>query len=173
MGLIAMEEPRLFDRPQTSFVGLETAFISILSTEADTSPIPKLWEIFGPRSGEVPHRTGADCFGVIRGLPDNERSHPDELRYLCAVAVSKLADPLPEGMVAWTLPAARFAGFLHRGPIWGIGQTVGGVYEDWLPQAPYRHSSLADIELYDERFEPESETSVMEYWISIEPEDVS
>ena len=75
-------------------------------------------------------------------------------------------DELPDEMVSYTVPAATFASFTHRGEITKIGETIDHIYDAWLPASPYRHAGVADIELYDERFsmDPSSE---MEYWISI------
>jgi AraC family transcriptional regulator len=106
--------------------------------------------------------------GVMYSRPEAERSHPHEAQYIAAVPVSSTAE-IPEGMVARAVPEATFAVFTHRGPITNIGQTVAEIYRDWLPQSAYRHAGIADIELYDHRFNCENDQSEMEYWISITP----
>ena len=70
-------------------------------------------------------------------------------------------------MVAWTVPAATFAVFEHRGPIRNLATTCREIYRHWLPASAYEHSGIADVERYDERFCPDGEDSVMEYWVSV------
>ena len=140
-----------------------------LSPECNTQQVlGQLWSEFPGRAGSVPHRSGETMYGIIYGLPEVQRSHPHELQYIAAVQVSQAAG-VPEGMVAWTVPAGKFAVFLHRGPIQRIAETCRYIYREWLPASTYEHSEVADVELYDDRFCADSESSEMEYWISIRP----
>jgi AraC family transcriptional regulator len=164
-----MIEARIVESPSRTFIGLEATFIHGLSNDSTAAQvIGPLWGQFGCRAEEVPSRVGREMYGVIYGRPDSERKHPDELQYIAAVQVSA-ADKIPPGMVARTIPAATYAVFLHRGPIQGIASTVREIYRIWLPQSGYRHSAVADIELYDQRFDCTSPSSEMEYWISVIP----
>ena len=164
-----MLEPKIVEMPPRQFVGLEAAFIHGLSPETTNyKVIPPLWEAFSARAKEVPHRVGKAMFGVIFGLPEAERKHRHELQYIAGVEVSQ-AGELPAGMVLHTVPAGTFAGFIHRGPIQKIAETVGPIYREWLPQSGYRHADIADIELYDHRFDGCSKESEMEYWVSVVP----
>jgi AraC family transcriptional regulator len=164
-----MLEPPIAEKPEMTFVGLEASFNHGLSKDSTAAQvIGPLWDQFCGLSNEVPHRIGSAMYGIIYGRPESERKHPDELQYIAAVQVSS-ADKRPEGMVVRTIPAATYAVFLHRGPIEGIAATVREIYRVWLPQSPYKHADIADIELYDSRFQCEGPDSEMEYWISIEP----
>ena len=164
-----MLEPQIVQKPALIVVGLEASFIHALSPQTNNfKVIPPLWDKFTHRAGEVSNRLGKAMYGIIYGRPETERSHPHELQYIAAVAVSR-ADKIPEGMVSWTIPAGTFAVFLHRGPIQNIGDTCYEIYRVWLPQSPWQHSEIADVEVYDERFDCESEKSEMEYWISVTP----
>ena len=71
-------------------------------------------------------------------------------------------------MVAYPIAEGTFAIFIHRGPIEKIGDTVGEIYRTWLPQSGYQHGGF-DVELYDHRFQIDSDESEMEYWIAITP----
>jgi len=164
-----MEQPIVANKPELTVVGLQRSFIHAQSPDANNLKVlGGLWNEFGPLAGRVPHRVGHAMYGVIFERPSAERSHPHELEYIAGAAVNSTED-VPAGMVARTIPAAHFAVFVHRGPIQNIGATVGEIYRDWLPASPYVHSQLADIELYDQRFCPDSGESEMEYWISIRP----
>jgi AraC family transcriptional regulator len=72
-------------------------------------------------------------------------------------------------MVSRTIPAGTFAVLVHRGPITRIAETCRYIYREWLPASAYEHAGVADVELYDDRFCADSDSSEMEYWISIRP----
>ena len=165
-----MIEATIVEKPALAFVGLEASFNHGLSKDSTAAQvIGPLWGQFGCRAEEVPKRVGHGMYGVIYGRPESERKHPDELQYIAGVQVSA-PDNLPPGMVTRTIPASTYAVFVHRGPIHGIAETLRQVYREWLPQSGYKHANFADIELYDSRFDCESPSSEMEYWISIIPE---
>lgn len=164
-----MPEPIIADKPELTVVGLQRSFIHALSPDAtNMDVIGPLWGELLKRAASVPHRVGHAMYGVIFARTPGERSHPDELEYLAGVAVQS-ASAVPAGLVARKIPAGQFAVFLHRGPIRDIGATIRAIYRVWLPASRYEHSGLADIELYDERFCPDGDQSVMEYWISVRP----
>jgi AraC family transcriptional regulator len=162
------QEPRLVTLTATKVVGLQRKFIHGLSPDT-TAPqvIGPLWLEFSPLKETVPNRVpGGPSFGLIWGGEKSTRSHPDELNYLACVEVTSL-DDIPEGMSSREMPEVPYAVVTHRGPIGKIAETLKWLYETWLPESGFEHSGLADIELYDERFGGELETSEMDYFISI------
>ena len=168
-----MLQPKVVEKPQLTVVGLQTAFLHVLSPDAtNVEVIGPLWGSFLPRANQVSHRVGDEMYGVIYGMPKAQRSHSDELMYVAGVAVSDVGE-LPEGMTSRTVPAGTFAVFIHRGPIQGIRDTVRKIYRDWLPQSGYEHAGIADVELYDHRFCLDSPDSEMEYWVSVTPKGKS
>lgn len=162
-----MPEPRIVEKPEFTVVGCRGAFIHALSPDANNlQVIGELWQKFLAASDSVRHRVGEIMHGVIYGEPEGQRSHRHELQYIACAPVDSI-DQLPEGMVAYTVPAATFAVFNHVGPIENIGETVSDAYRTWLPSSPYEHAEIADVELYDDRFCSDRDESVMEYWISV------
>ena len=162
-----MQQPQIASKPPLTVIGLERSFIHSQSPDANNLwVIGELWDEFVKRAEAIPQRVGHGMYGVIYERPAEERGHPHELQYIAGAAVTATAE-IPTGMVARTIPAGRFAVFLHRGPINQIAATVRQIYRDWLPASPFEHSRIADVELYDERFCAGGEDSVMEYWISI------
>src|SRR5690349_10384836 len=132
-----MLEPQILDKPAMTIVGLETPFLHGLSPVTNNfKVIPPLWEALSNRMSEVPGRIGHNSYGIIYGRPENERSHPDELQYIAGVQVRAPAS-VPEGMVQRTIPAGKFAIFLHRGPIQKIGETCYEIYRVWLPKSSW------------------------------------
>ncbi len=161
-----MLQPQIAEKPALTVVGLETPFIHALSPDTNNHIIGPLWDQFCHRAKEVPNRVSDAMYGIIYRRPASERSHPHELQYVAAAAVSSLGE-IPAGMTSRTIPESTFAVFLHRGPITRIADTCREIYREWLPQSEWEHADVADVELYDERFDCESETSEMEYWISV------
>lgn len=164
-----MQEPRIVATSALTFVGCRRAFIHALSPDANPAQVlGALWHAFPGRAPGIANRIGDEMFGIIYGLPEDQRSHPDELQYIAAVQVSEPGE-VPDDMVVRTVPAACFAAFIHRGRIEKLPDTVYDIYRRWLPDSSYQHSQIADIERYGKQFDPESDNSEMEYWISIEP----
>jgi AraC family transcriptional regulator len=164
-----MLQPLIAEKPALNVVGRRRAFIHALSPDANNfQVIGPLWGEFLGRVQSIPHRIGRATYGVLYGLPEAERSHPHELQYIAAAAVSR-TDEVPAGMIAWTASATTFAVFEHRGPIRNLAATCREIYSHWLPASSYEHSGIADVEIYDERFCPDGEDSVMEYWVSVKP----
>ena len=166
-----MPPPKIVTKPELSVVGFEASFIHVLSPDANTMEvIPPLWERILHERAPITHRLGNDMYGIIYARPEEERSHPDELQYIAGVSVSALADA-PEGMIVHTVPAHLYAVVTHRGPIQNIGETCHAIYRQWLPQSEYEHAGIADVEMYDDRFEGHSDHSEMEYWITVRAKD--
>jgi AraC family transcriptional regulator len=164
-----MLQPLIVEKPELRVVGLEAPFIHALSPETTSFKIiGPLWDRFIQQADRIPHRIGHEMYGIIYGRPESERSHPHELQYIAAVPVSSTAD-VPDGMVSYTVPAATFAVFTHRGPIQAIGDTCSEIYRVWLPQSDYQQAEVADVELYDHRFCCDSDESEMEYWLPVIP----
>ena len=162
-----MQQPQITEKPEFTVVGLRRAFIHALAPEANNLQVlGSLWGEFLAEADRIPNRIGDAMFGIIYGEPEDKRAHPHELQYIAAVPVSSASD-VPVGMVPWTVPATTFAVFTHKGRIENIGTTVHEIYRVWLPQSPYQHSEIADIERYDHRFRPDRDDSEMDYWVSV------
>lgn len=161
--------PQIIEKLTFAVVGFEGSFIHALSPDANNlKVIGELWEKLGERVDEIEIRSGEEMFGIIHGGPKHEHSHPHELQYVAGVPVSLDSSKrdIPNGMICHRVSRGLFAVFSHRGAISGIGETVGEIYREWLPQSEYEHAQICDVELYDQRFNCETE-SESEYWISV------
>lgn len=139
----------------------EPALIASWLMENDFQPI--VGHRFTFRSQPSPHWDGiVQCEVLV------ERSHRHEFFYVAGVEVSSI-DNVPEGMLAYVIPAATFAAITHTGSLDRLDETIGGMYEQWLPSSGrIRRSNVPDVELYDERFNPGSEESQMVIQVPIE-----
>ncbi len=148
-------------------VGPGARFIGVRSpdaTAADT--IPQLWDELFRRMGEIGHAIHGPCYGVCECLPDGERKHDDEYFYIAGCQVDSLND-LPDRMSSREIPAATYLAFTHKGTLETLPTTMEYIYGSWLPGAPYERAAGPDLELYDERFDPASDTSEMDILIPI------
>lgn len=159
----------VLSKPAMSFVGLHSAFIHALSPEANgPTVLGPLWQQFIQRIGDIPDRVGEETYGLVYGLPLADRAHADQLEYIAAAQVRDGAE-VPDGMIRYSTPAAKFAVFVHKGPISQISDTIEYAYRSWLPESGFEHAGVADVELYDDRFCPDGAEAEMEYWIPVLP----
>ena len=62
-------------------------------------------------------------------------------------------DEVPDGMVARTVPAAKYAVFTAKGKVpQSIQETICNIFSTGLSSLGLKHAGTEDFELYDERF---------------------
>ena len=155
--------PDIRECPALQLVGLATHFYGADSDKDNLGQkLPPLWASFMPRLAEIPHRVPGVCYGVV----SQTASTSDLLLYHAAIKVSQ-AGALPEGMVHFEVPAARYATFEHRGAPENVNHTVNYIYANWLAGAEQRHSGGADLEIYGPGYQGGSEASVMHYAVPV------
>jgi AraC family transcriptional regulator len=163
--------PEFLQLPAAVFAGLEARFIPVLSPDSDNlQVIPALWQRFLGRLGDLCPREPGITHGLCK-LPESGKpvgARADELLYLAGVEIERTA-PLPPGMVTWHTPGGLHAKFVHRGPIAGIGETMGAIYGGWFPSSGYTRGEGPDIERYDARFHPTRDDSLLEIYIPVRP----
>jgi AraC family transcriptional regulator len=162
-------QPVIRTLTEKKVVGMGAPFISILSPDRNNHiVIPRLWDRFIGRIGEIAGRIGHETLGLCGELPAGiERSRDDEFYYIACAEVESLED-LPDGMIGRVVPAATFAVFTHVGSLDRLGRTMDYIYGSWLPGSGHeRPADVPDLELYDERFDPASERSEIDIYIPI------
>lgn len=141
-------EPTFVDTKEIKVVGLMANF-----NDDSKKGIPDLWDNFAPRMGEIKARIEGTTYGVC--FP---AAHDDEnFDYMAAVPVANF-DTIPEGMVARTVPAHKFAVFTHKTGNDSLHndlqKSVQYIWGTWLPNSGYEHAKVPDFELYDGRMDP-------------------
>lgn len=140
-------EPKFVETQEFKVVGLMANF-----NDETKSSIPDLWSVFAPRMGEITARIEGTTYGVCfpAALDD------ENFDYMTAVPVENF-DSVPEGMVARTVPAHKFAVFTHKT---GddtmhndLQKSVQYIWGTWLPNSGYEHAKVPDFELYDSRMD--------------------
>ncbi len=159
-------EPVIQTLPSRLVVGIGGTFISALSPESNNLVvIPKLWHEFINRVEEIPLRKNQTAVGCVWCLDSDEKG-PRECYYLAGAEVTGSGE-VPEGMEAREIPAGRYAVFVHRGSLDTLGETMSSIHRTWLPGSGHRRREAPEVELYGEKFQPDSETSELEICVPI------
>ena len=152
-------KPRFVDLQAFHVVGMCGWF-----SKESLADIPRLWQLFIPRKSAIASRHGAETYGVCFCADPDQ---PDAgFFYLAAVPTEPGAEP-PVDMVSKVVPAARYAVFTHKGKLDGLQETLRYIWGEWLPRSEYDPAGTPDFELYDERFELDSEESALDLYIPV------
>lgn len=152
-------QPKIIQKEGFSVIGLE-----YYGANTD-GEIPAMWGELNKRIQEIPNRVNSNtCYGVCS--PVEKLAEEFKFFYLAGVEVTR-TDQIPEGMVAKSVPAAQYAVFSHKGSPDNLDQTYEYIMGTWLPNSGYEQVMSPDFELYDQRFNPESEDSEMFIYIPI------
>ncbi len=162
--------PEFVTLPSSTFIGLESRYLSATSEEANNMRvILKLWVDFFTRVGELENQTPDTYYGLSNTPEalDLAREHPDEGIYLAAAQVAPDFE-CPDGMKRWTSTEGLYAKFEHIGPVDTVGETIAYIYGKWFPESEYTERGGPDINRYDKRFDPHSDSSVLEIFVPIQ-----
>lgn len=156
--------PEIMLQSPMCLVGLKTCFFSVDSEKNNIGEkLPVLWSNFLPRLHEIEHAVFGRCYGVVRQIHDET----DQLEYFAATEVTQKGN-LPDGMEHIDIPQSYYAKFTHCGAVKQIDNTVNYIYSSWLLNSGKRHTTGADLEIYDHQYDAVSDKSVMYYAIPIE-----
>lgn len=161
-------EPKFVSLESFFVVGVGAPFICISSPEKNNDVvIPALWESFLSGAKEVEYKRGAKHVGVCEAitLPATKR-HPDEFFYTAGVEVTRLEN-IPKGMIAKEILAGKYAVFTHKGKLEKLQHTIDYIYSSWLSRSGNELRDAPDLEVYDDRFKPDSDESEFDLYIPI------
>ena len=159
-------QPMLVNKPAMTVVGMPyVGKLAENETGSFNHEIADMWGKFMSREKEIKHITGqcnyGACFSKFEGQAEGE------FEYVACYEVTDASD-IPEGMVVRQIPAYKFAVFTHKGKVHNLGETYQYIYETWLPQADVElHPDKFDMELYDNRFNPDSDESEFDILMAV------
>lgn len=151
--IVDVPKPDMREREAFRAVGL-----SINCSFEDTSAVPRLWQSFNSREGDVDGDKGGAAYGVCCDADETGR-----FRYLAGVE----ARGKTEGMEHVDVPAGRYAVFEHNGHVSDLPKTVYTIWNKSLPDLGLEPAKVPDFERYDNRFDPASGRGTVEIWIPI------
>jgi AraC family transcriptional regulator len=168
IGAMTMQ-PKFIELPEKKVVGLGAKFISVLSPKKNkASVIPQLWHQFVNQMGNIKHQAGGASFGLVEMLLETaDKSHKDEMFYIAAAEVTDF-DSVPAGMIQRVIPAGKYASFTHKGKLDGLEQTMKQIYVSWLPKSGIKLRNAPHLELYDQRFNLDSDQSEFDILLPVQ-----
>lgn len=158
-------QPQIIQRKGMLLAGLKTELYGADSDKNNMcAKLPSLWHKFLSRLKDIPSSHPHTYYGVVQ----QRGKHTDQLEYYAAIEVDDIAS-IPKEMESITIAPANYAVFTHTGRAKNIDNTVNYIYGNWLVQSNQQHTSAPDLEIYDHRYNDQSDDSVFEYAIPIEP----
>src|SRR5262249_26172521 len=156
-----LEDPRIENGKAMLIAGLRGRYT------ANSMDIIAQWQRFMAYMGKLPQQTGQDAFGLNflgQGQPGIE--------YLSGVEVSSCSG-LPADFSCVSIPAQRYAVFVHRGHLSTLYETCDAIAHDWLPRSghkapPIREGAPDFFERYTHEFNPQTGTGGIEIWVPIQ-----
>ncbi|HEX5208971.1 MAG TPA: AraC family transcriptional regulator [Steroidobacteraceae bacterium] len=143
---------------ELKFVGLGEPF-----DFGETAHIPKQWgrfmAEFYPKIG---HKSQQIPLGIVTSSSDGAT----ELRYTCAVEVSRFTD-IEEGLVRLTVGPASYAVFSHDGHISELPQTYAAIWNDWLPANGGKPAEGPSFERPNPTFDTRTGEGGVRLWIPL------
>lgn len=159
-------EPTIIDFPERKFIGLEIDMHSHLEgAQAIVPLLVSAWIKFNKRKAEIKNRINKNSYGIAKS--EGKFNEENMMRYMAAVEVDNF-DEVPEGLTSYTITPQTYAIFKNVGLGDTTVHTITYIYGTWLPQSKYTRAAGDDMELFDSRFDMQSNESISEYFIPIE-----
>lgn len=161
------ESGTTFETPRFETFGpMQLAGIREYFTPETAHGIPELWRRFQETwMGKIPGRTGDADYGVSL-RPSSGDAGFDYL--VCEEVTDLLA--LSDELVTTSLPAVEYAIFPFNKHITQMGQTVGAILMEWIPESGYEIADTTDgvmvLERYTDDFNMETGAGV-ELWFPV------
>jgi AraC family transcriptional regulator len=141
MTTLEKTQPTFVTKPAFSVVGLR------ITTKPKSPEIPKLWDAFVPRMGELQNVSEPYAsYGVMTGVSDG-------LDYMAGNPVAEMTE-LPAGMSRWDIAETTYAVFESTIPT--LPETFDYIFSSWLPSSQYKQGSGPLLERYGETFSPDN-----------------
>ncbi|WP_064094091.1 GyrI-like domain-containing protein [Rossellomorea aquimaris] len=142
-----------------------------MSLEMDTTR--ELWRGFMPHRTSIPYSLDEKLYNVKvfeSGFDPTLYSTSTIFRKWAAVEVESFDNGMEE-MQQLTMSGGLYAMFLHHGPASRFNETLGYIYESWLPTSGYGLDEREHFERFTEEYNPTDLEAVEEVWIPIKKLD--
>lgn len=159
-------EPRFVNRKPLRIAGMAAHY-----DEQNSEAFARQWQRFVPHIGKVPGQIGNDTYGVVTGSFGGNHG----FEYICGVEVANFQE-IPADFRRLTIPAQRYAVFVHEGHVSGIVDTMYSIKKEWLPKWMVSGQSDTSVEggnqpdfleRYGKEFDPKTGTGKVELWIPL------
>jgi predicted transcriptional regulator YdeE len=141
--------------PATALVGVSGVFISGMDPNSDAQKvIPQLWSRLMESHGHALHDAHWSV-GVMRDVAGTST-----MSYLAAIRLED-SEGNTQGLETLELAGGSYLACEHVGPLNKIGETTAWFYSEYLPSSGTELRDDYHLEIYDDRFDPESSQSVV------------
>ena len=156
-------QPKIVERDPEIAIGMGGGYV-----KQATQQIGQLWEEFKQRMPEIEDIKPQYALGICaQQLSQISKSPKDDFVYVAALPVTTV-NKIPDGMVKIDIPGGRYAVFTHKGRIADLPKTLDYIWGEWVPSGACKTRSAPDLEVYDDRFDPNSTDSEFDIYIPIE-----
>jgi len=150
-----MEEPELTAREAFTVAGLKYRGAN------EKGEISELWSAFGKRSERFASiAASGDAYGVSFNFDDETNAFD----YVAGVEVRPDAE-IPEDMHTVDVPEQTYAIFTCT--LDELGETIDGIYQEWLPESQYARVASPEFEHYDPEFDASDANSTLELYLPV------
>jgi predicted transcriptional regulator YdeE len=141
--------------PPTALVGVSGQFSGGLEPDSDAyEVIPRLWRRLMESHGHALY----DAHWSVGVMSDVEGS--SKMNYLAAIRLED-SEHNTEGLERLELPGGSYLACEHVGALNTLGQTTRWFYSEYLPASGVQLRDDFHLEIYDDRFDPESSDSIV------------
>jgi predicted transcriptional regulator YdeE len=141
--------------PPRRLVGVSCEFVGSMDTNSDAHEvIPPTWGTLD----ELVHKNNLDHSWSLGVMTPSET--PGKLTYTACVPQDE-AMATPDGMVEVLFGGGTFVGCEHVGALDTFSAAAAWFYSEYLPDSPYRVIDGPHLEIYDERFDLGSLSSIV------------
>lgn len=130
---------------------------------------PEVWKQLMPRRHEIVGRSTTQVYDLKIYPKDLEITNftPHTIfEKWAAIPVNQIAT-IPDGMQHMTIPAGTYAVFIHKGPAHTFPETLGWIFNTWLPSSGYVLEDRPHFEVLEETYLPTDPNAEEEIWIPI------
>jgi predicted transcriptional regulator YdeE len=146
--------------PAMKLVGIAANFNPINSPDANGNEvIPEIWSNLFDALDEVDEFEFGWAVGVMVPATGAD-AKPGQLEYFAGLVVDAIPDELGILKVR-EVAASDYVVCEHIGEIDDLPETTAWFYTDYLPNSGVAEKQAPHLEVYDERFDPESDHSVV------------
>lgn len=141
-------------------IGIPEDFIGLMGSEPNGDEvIPDMWGNLFDQLEQVEEFEFGWAVGVMSpSKADNPK--PGQLEYFAGLVVDYPPDDHP-GLQVREIEASDYLVCEHLGSLEELADTTRWFYTEYLPSAGYVAKDAPHLEVYDERFDPESHESVV------------
>ena len=153
------QKPEIIELPEIIVCGFEN------EKNSNQEAVQELWEKIFTQKDNIENVVNVDRFYLVRhNLLEikNQRSYTS----LVGKQIDSY-DNIPDDMSVVTIPAQKYAKFIHRGFFFNH-LTYAFINGTWFPSTNYQHKKTIEFEIYDKNFKPNDKESEMYIYIPIE-----